>query len=72
MASAVDPRFKMKYVAEENRESIEARLTSEMKTVMVILLLITIIIIIIIYHYYFSSSSNYCIKNTYLTLLNVI
>ena len=72
MASAVDPRFKMKYVAEENRESIDARLTSEMKTVMVILLLITIIIIIIIYHYYFSSSSNYCIKNTYLTLLNVI
>ncbi|KAK0145491.1 Zinc finger BED domain-containing protein DAYSLEEPER [Merluccius polli] len=34
MASAVDPRFKLKYVAEENRESIEARLTSEMKTVM--------------------------------------
>ncbi|XP_056134808.1 maspardin isoform X2 [Lampris incognitus] len=34
MASALDPRFKLKYVTEENGGSIEAGLTSEMKTVM--------------------------------------
>lgn len=46
MASAHDPRFKPKYVAGENRGSVEARLTSEMKTVLVILLLLIIKIII--------------------------
>ncbi|KAK0137901.1 Zinc finger BED domain-containing protein 1 [Merluccius polli] len=35
MASALDPRFKLTYVSEDKRGSIEERLSSEMKTVMV-------------------------------------
>ncbi|XP_033995699.1 zinc finger BED domain-containing protein 1-like [Trematomus bernacchii] len=34
MASALDPRFKLKYVSEDNRGSIEASLTTEMRRVM--------------------------------------
>jgi len=36
MASALDPRFKLKYVNEDNRGSIEDRLRAEMKNVMII------------------------------------
>ncbi|XP_057183285.1 E3 SUMO-protein ligase ZBED1-like isoform X1 [Triplophysa rosa] len=32
MASALDPRFKLKYVSEDNRGSIEDKLTAEMKS----------------------------------------
>ena len=47
MASALDPRFKLKYVSEHNRGSIEARLTTEMKREMTVMVIIIIIIIII-------------------------
>lgn len=49
MASALDPRFKLTYVSEDKRGSIEKRLTSEMKTVMVIIIKIMIIITILWY-----------------------
>lgn len=35
MAPTVDPRFKMSYTPEDNKTSIQARQTSEMKTVAV-------------------------------------
>ncbi|XP_033975127.1 zinc finger BED domain-containing protein 1-like [Trematomus bernacchii] len=37
MASALDPRFKLKYVSEDNRGSIEASLTTEMRRVMTLM-----------------------------------
>lgn len=42
MASALDPKFKLKYVIEDNRGSIEDRLIAEMKTVMVIIIILII------------------------------
>lgn len=46
MASALDPRFKFKYVNKDNRGSIEDRLTAEMKSVMTAMVVIIILIII--------------------------
>lgn len=43
MTSALDPRFKLKYVSEDNRGSIEDRLTAEMKSVMTAMVIIIII-----------------------------
>lgn len=51
MASVLDPRFKLTYVSEDRRGSIEERLSSEMKTVMVIIIIIMIIITITILWY---------------------
>lgn len=48
MACALDPRFKLNYVSEASRGSVEARLTTEMKTIMVIITIIIIIFILII------------------------
>ncbi len=42
MTSALDPRFKLKYVSEDNRGSIEDRLTAEMKSVMTAMVIIII------------------------------
>lgn len=33
MASTVDPHFKMRYLGEDNKTSIQARLKAEMQTV---------------------------------------
>lgn len=46
MASALDPRFKQKYVSEDNRGSIEARLTTKMKRVMSVTVITVKIILI--------------------------
>ena len=42
MASALDPRFKLKYVSEDNRGSIEASLTTEMRRMMTLMVIIII------------------------------
>ncbi|XP_055053943.2 E3 SUMO-protein ligase ZBED1 [Misgurnus anguillicaudatus] len=47
MTSALDPRFKFKYVSEDNQDSIQDRLTAEMKSLMTADSEVIIIIIII-------------------------